>query len=342
MTSRLFYLFVIAMLAAVPARAADKDDAGAAPVSSPKKDDGPEEPVDDNRMQMPEMPKQHPGEKPVDVHADKKTVDDADKKPAEAKSEEDYGPVTLGAILEPEGKVEKGKEAAFFLTLLNKDHATVKPDDLVERHAKKLHLLVVDESLTDYHHLHPESAGDRWRFSFTPQTAHNYKIWADVQVKGEAPQMMPMLLKGTEPCKESCVDKEPAMKAEFSGNKAELTFVTALVAGMPAEAKVSILSAEGKPLANLEPVMGAYAEIAAFTGDFGQAVHVHPTGAAPEKDADRGTVPFSFVLHPEKPGMLKLFVQLRVEGKDVFLPFSVEVREPAAVPAPPAAPPPAK
>ncbi|TAL35468.1 MAG: hypothetical protein EPN97_07280 [Alphaproteobacteria bacterium] len=335
MASRLFYLFVIAMLAAVPALAADKDDAGAAPVPSIQKDklkdEGPEEPVDDNRMQMPDMPKQHPEEKPV--HAE------AHGKPHDAAAEESYGPVTLGARLEPEGKLEKGKEASFFLTLLNKDQAAVKPDELVERHTKKLHLLVLDDRMTDYQHLHPESAGDRWRFSFTPRTAHDYKIWADVQVKGEAPQMMAILLKGAEPCKESCVDNMPVMKAEFSGNKAELSFTGGPVAGTPAEGKVSIVSADGKPLEDLEPVMGAYAHIAAFTGDFRNLAHVHPMGAAPEKEKDRGAAPLSFMLHPEKPGVLKLFVQIKVDGENVFLPFSAEVKEPEA---PAAALPPAK
>lgn len=319
---------MIAALAAAPALAADKEDAGAAPVPALQKDDAVEEPVDDNRMQMPDMPQQHPEEKPAHVHGG------ADKQPTDAKAEQDCGPVTLGAVLEPEGKVEKEKEAAFFLTLVDKDHAAVKADALVERHTKKLHLLVVDESLTDYQHLHPEISGNRWRFSFTPKTAHNYKIWADVQVTGEAPQMVPMLLKGTEPCKESCVDEKPVEAAEFSGNKAELSFANGLVAGVPAEGKVSIISADGKPLEKLEPVMGAYAHIVAFTADFAHVAHVHPMGAEPQKGDDRGAAPLSFMLHPEKPGVLKLFVQIKLDGKDVFLPFTAEVREPAPVPAP--------
>jgi hypothetical protein len=330
MTSRLFYLFMMAMLTATPALAADKHDAGATPVPSLQKDDGPEEPVDDGRMQMPEMPQQHPEEKPVHAHADKKIAD--------SKGEEDYGPVTLGAILEPDGKVEKDKEASFMLTLLKKDRVPAAPDDLVERHTKKLHLLIVDESLNDYHHLHPENAGNRWRFSFTPKTAHNYRIWADVQVRDEAPQMMSMLLKGAQPCAESCVDDKAITTAEFSGNKAELSFAEGLVAGKPAEGKLSILSAESKPLENLEPVMGAYAHIAAFTADFGHVVHVHPLGKEPQNDGDRSAAPLSFMLHPEKPGVLKIFAQVKVDGKDIFLPFSVNVAEPEAAP-PPAAPP---
>ncbi|MEZ0224933.1 MAG: hypothetical protein ACAH83_10290 [Alphaproteobacteria bacterium] len=331
---------MIAALVTAPALAAEKDDAGAAPVPSIHKNDDslPEEPPVESRMQMPDMPEQHPEEKPVHVHADEKPANATDKNPAEANAEESYGPVTLGAILEPEAKVEKGKEASFFLTLLKKDRIPAGADDLVDRHTKKLHLLVVDESLTDYQHLHPESAGDRWRFSFTPRTAHHYKIWADVQVKGEAPQMMPMLVKGAEPCNESCADDKPVMSAEFGGNKAELSFEKDPVAGMPATGTVSIVSKDGKPLENLEPVMGAYAHIAAFTADFGHVVHVHPMGAAPAKDDERGAAPFSFMLHPEKAGVLKIFAQVKVDGKDMFLPFSLNVKEPEPAPSP-AAPP---
>lgn len=327
MASRLFYLFVIAALAAAPALAEDKDDTGLAPVPSALKDEGPEEPPDESRIQIPEMPQQHPGEKPA--HAE--THDHAHDKPHEGMKEETYGPVTLGAILEPEGNVEKGKEAAFMLTLLKKDSQPAAPDDLVERHTKKLHLLIVDESLDDYQHLHPESDGNRWRFSFTPKTAHNYKIWVDVQLKGEAPQMMPILLMGAEPCKENCVDGKPVAAAKFGGNDAQLSFAKELVAGVPAEGKFALVSADGKTLENLEPVMGAYAHIAAFTADFGSVAHVHPMGKAPEKDGDRGAAPVSFMLHPEKAGVLKLFVQIRVDGKDVFLPFTATVAEPDPV-----------
>ena len=43
----------------------------------------------------------------------------------------------------------------------------------------------------------------------------------------------------------------------------------------------------------------------------------------PANDTDRGESPLSFMLHPDNQGFLKLFVQLRVDGKDVFLPFSL-------------------
>ena len=55
-------------------------------------------------------------------------------------------------------------------------------DDLTEAHTEKLHLLIVDESLTDYHHEHPVPAGKpgEYRFDFEPKFGGTYHVWADL------------------------------------------------------------------------------------------------------------------------------------------------------------------
>ena len=54
--------------------------------------------------------------------------------------------------------------------------------DLIEVHTQKIHLLINDASLTDYHHEHPKPTDmpGEYAFAFTPSNPGPYRIWADV------------------------------------------------------------------------------------------------------------------------------------------------------------------
>ncbi len=90
-------------------------------------------------------------------------------------------------------------------------------------------------------------------------------------------------------------------------------------------AEVTLTGADGKSLNDLEPVMGAYGHIVGFYEGLTDVAHMHPMGAEPKKDSDRGASPLKFMLHPDHPGYLKYFVQVRRNGKEVFLPFGLEI-----------------
>lgn len=232
----------------------------------------------------------------------------------------------LQAKVSPDA-LAQGRETPFTLTLA-KNNAPVTLAALEERHTQKIHLLVVDESMTDYHHLHPVAGGEAgsYSFSFTPNTAHDYMLYADVKpVAGDA-QMVPVKLNGTAPCANDCLDKSATDRTTVGDVTAHVVFQTRTVkAGMPVNAEVRLTDADGKPLADLEPVMGAYGHIVGFYEDFKAVAHMHPMGAEPEKPEDRGASPVKFMLHPDHPGYLKYFVQIRRGGKDIFLPFGLEI-----------------
>ena len=221
----------------------------------------------------------------------------------------------------------KGSETTFTLKL-TKNNAPVSLAALEERHTQKIHLLVVDESMVDYHHLHPVAGGEAgtYSFSFMPHTAHNYMLYADVKpIAGDA-QMIAVKLKGAAPCANDCLDKSATDRATVGDVTAQVVFESKTVkSGSPVNAEVTLTGADGKPLADLEPVMGAYGHIVGFYEGFKAVAHMHPMGAEPEKAEDRGASPVKFMLHPDHPGYLKYFVQVRRGGKDVFLPFGVEI-----------------
>lgn len=328
MLSRFLYLFVAAMLCATPAFAGDDAQAaGASPVAKMENADKnapPEAPPAESRIQIPDLP--HPtGEKPSEADNEVAKHDDATAKEEPQHEASDTDKAKLRIALTPVPKLEKGVASKFRMSLTDGDDKPLGADALEERHTKKIHLLVVDESLTDYQHIHPVADGDDWDFSFTPATGHNYKIWVDITPKGGKSRMLPLFLKGEDACAEPCVDKKPSLAASFNDNKAGLSFDGPVTAGSPATATLKLSGPDGKPLKELEPVMGAYAHVAAFTDDTNSVAHVHPMGDEPKESGDRGASPLTFMLHPEKPGVLKLFVQIAIDDKDIFLPFTVQV-----------------
>jgi hypothetical protein len=86
------------------------------------------------------------------------------------------------------------------------------------------------------------------------------------------------------------------------------------------------ITKDGKPFTQLEPVMAAFAHIVGFSEDRKTVVHIHPMGIEPTKESDRDGPTLQFHIEPNKAGFTKMFVQVRVNGKDVFAPFGVMVK----------------
>ena len=74
-----------------------------------------------------------------------------------------------------------GRESRLVLSLATSTGKPVGPAALLVQHTRKLHLLVVDPTLRDYQHLHPEPGAveGEWNFSFTPRLAGAYRVFAD-------------------------------------------------------------------------------------------------------------------------------------------------------------------
>jgi len=237
----------------------------------------------------------------------------------------------LSVTVTPAAKLQKGKAAKLVLHLTDAQGKPVANGELELRHTQRIHLLIVDQSLKDYHHLHPVPVtgkpGD-YEFSFTPATAHNYRVFADVQKTGGNPEMVPALLKGTAPCPKKCVVDDIAADAAADGIKAHVTFDQKdYKVGTPVHGEVALTDKNGAPLKDLEPVMGAYGHIVGFYDDFNTTAHMHPLGEEPKAAEDRGASPLAFMLHPARAGYLKYYVQVRRAGRDVFLPFGLMVGE---------------
>ena len=148
----------------------------------------------------------------------------------------------------------------------------------------------------------------------------------DVTPVGAAQQYIPVELKGEKPCGAPCVEKTVASEGESGGLKANLTFEKPLTAGAADMGKITITDKDGKPITDLEPVMGAFAHVVAFYEDFATVAHVHPMGEEPKSETERGGPDLMFHLEPEKTGFLKIYVQVQRGGKSIFIPLGSEIK----------------
>ena len=248
---------------------------------------------------------------------------------ARAQHDHSTPPSTVKAEVVSPATFTAGKETPTVIRLTSKDGKPVTPDQLQVAHTEKLHLLIVDETLTDYHHEHPVPGPKpgEYTFEFSPRAGGTYFIWADIVPTATGRQeyaSTKVKVEGPPARKNQTVNTT----ADASGYRFTMNTEKdePLQAGKATLVKVKVTTPDGKPFDKLEPVMGAFAHVVAFPEDVGSVTHVHPMGREPEKPEERGGPELSFHVQPEKPGFHKIFVQTQIGGQEVYAAFAQNVQ----------------
>lgn len=230
--------------------------------------------------------------------------------------------------LNPASTFAVGKTTQVALKIANIiDGKPLTLDDLKEAHTKKLHLLIVDPSLSDYHHIHPvadKNAGE-FVFDFTPKKSDSYRVWADVIPVGTGKQEYVMADMGSAAKDKAAINKATSMTSTVDGYTFTLALDSEPKAGSAVMGNITVTK-DGKPFTQLEPVMGAFAHVVGFTEDYNSVMHIHPMGKEPTSETERGGPKLEFHIEPKKAGFVKLFAQVKIDGKDVFAPFGVAIK----------------
>jgi hypothetical protein len=233
-------------------------------------------------------------------------------------------PVTM--TLRGDIPAQPGREARLTLALATSTGKPVGKADLLVQHTRKLHLLVVDPTLRDYQHIHPEPGAKEgeWTFALTPRLAGTYRVFADfvpvptarslyasadLPVSGEVAVNMNVL----------------SWEAEIDGYRFKLTPSAPMIqAGKATDLAFTITRADGG-LVPMEPVMDAYAHLVAFDSRQSGFAHLHPKelSLAPPPDATRPRLTFKITI-PDT-GVYVIWAQVKLAGREVFAPFWFEV-----------------
>lgn len=212
---------------------------------------------------------------------------------------------------------------------------TIGPQDVLVTHTQRLHLLIFDPELHDYQHVHPvpgEHPGE-WKFSFTPRAGGLYRIFADFTPIATARGLY------------SNVDLAIAPKAGEAvvmTAKPEHIGATRIVQDgiayslsspdFPLKVRTvenfhfSAARVDGRP-ANFEPVMDAYAHLVAVDAERSGFAHLHPNQLVEIGKGVAATSELDFKVSIPHAGLYVIWAQVRVDGRDRYVPFWFNVQQ---------------
>ncbi len=221
----------------------------------------------------------------------------------------------------------KDEPVEITVTLRTASGKPIGPADLLVAHTRKLHLLVVDPTLTDYQHIHPEPGrrDGEWKFTLTPARAGLYRVFADftpaatqrgLYASADLPVSGPV----------ATVITSGSTVYQDRGYNFELILPPILRAGQPTVLRFRIESqgAVKRPVP-LQPVMGAFAHLVAFDESRSGFAHLHPVENDLSKPPDALHPELNFRLTIPVSGRYVIWAQVKLDDKEVFAPYWVDV-----------------
>ena len=229
--------------------------------------------------------------------------------------------------LTADGEPRVGHPVKFILKLATASGKPVAPEDLLVAHTRKLHLMVVDPTLSDYQHIHPVPGRHpgEWLFAVEPGRPGLYRVFADFTpvVTGRGLYASAdFLVPGTV----ATVYRSLNSTAQVAGFNFQLAVPVNFRAGKQADLQFHIESQgrERQPVP-LQPVMGAYAHLVAFDEARTGFAHLHPTEADVTKAPDPLEPVLNFKVTIPQPGRYVIWAQVNLGGSEVFEPFWIDV-----------------
>lgn len=226
-----------------------------------------------------------------------------------------------------------GREVEVELRLETSGGMSIAPHELAVTHTEKMHVMVIDPSLEDYHHVHPEPDGLNgfYRFAFTPSRSGSYRVFTEivpVRSRRQAIALSQLDVAG------------PPLPVEFArSSESVVDGVRFELAGAPDVLKtgrdyrleLEIFGVNGQPV-ELETVMGAKGHMVAFDAEGKGFAHMHPvdsvvsarTAGLAGGGLDGGD-DLAFLFNVPNPGWYRLFAQIQIDGEPVFGRFDLKV-----------------
>ena len=207
------------------------------------------------------------------------------------------------------------------LILKTKGGNKLLPHELALTHTEKMHLLLIDDSLNDYHHIHPNEDFNDYFFSFNPNNMTNYKAFLEV-----VPIKTRRQLIATDSIKvgNEKINKNFSRSSLFSINNVnfELLDVPSKInknRDYLFELKVTDLVGVN---IKLDDIMGAKAHMVAFDENQKGFLHMHPMNSISQNTNDQK---MKFLFNVPNIGWYRLFAQVKIDGSQIYASFDLFV-----------------
>lgn len=188
-------------------------------------------------------------------------------------------------------------------------------------HEKKIHMLIVDEDLTWFDHIHPrEQANGSHKVAETFPHGGTYYVYADFKPNGSSATVHKQKLKVTGSVHAVTDTVENKWISHVDGYTATLINGNDFQTNRPQHIGIQI-EKNGHSITShdIEPYLGAVAHVVIIGRKDKEMLHVHP--------GSNEHVPIHGETHFEKPGIYRMWVQFKVDGIVRTADFTVNVVE---------------
>ena len=226
-----------------------------------------------------------------------------------------------------------GDEVQVDLHLETSGGMSIAAHELAVTHTEKMHIMLIDPSLEDYHHVHPKSGGldGIYRFSFTPNKAGNYRVFTEIvplRSRRQAIALSEFEVTG----KPNDAKFKRSIQSLVKGVHFELLGVPeVLKTGRDYSLDLNVRNEDGSSII-LETVMGSKGHMVAFDAEAKGFAHMHPVDdVITSRTAGLGGVgredsELTFLFNVPNPGWYRLFAQIQVKGEALFGHFDLYVK----------------
>jgi len=222
--------------------------------------------------------------------------------------------VELNAALK---NIPAGTQDYRFKLFDKKKKKFIADSDLVVTHTKKIHLLMFDEALKEFFHVHPVYKDQVWSAPVTLKVNGKYFVWAQGELEdGEDFSSLARMDVVNGAQENPKLPLGDIRKGADQGTLLELSN-TKLKVNQMATLNFKVTREDGKPV-QMKPYLGAFAHVIATPSSGDELLHVHPMA---------GSKPNEGMLHASftKAGEQRLWIQFIEQDEIKTIPISVIV-----------------
>jgi len=196
------------------------------------------------------------------------------------------------------------------------------------------HIVIVDDTLTYFQHLHPTFADGDFQLTTTFPTAATYHIYLNFQPYQAIEQSFAEVLTVGGEVRQvaDTLTQDEATSRTLNGYGITLTQGETMKAADASVGNAQVVfrvTKDEKPVATLKQYLAAFGHLTLVNTDTYEFLHVHPSvvpsSATAESGPDVTFLPLG-LYGPIKPGTYRAFVELSPDGVYTVAPFTIQIQ----------------